>query len=190
MSVQHIWNFFQLLGLFNCCRFANLSLNFVTETCKQRPETTRRRLWCEKLGTSNDVKGFAIGLFLERIVVNLCSKNVKNTGLISAKPIDFQRNLPQNRPFFTDCFLVKIALKFPAKFPRNWPIFREFVPKNPAKFDFFLRDLSVQYNISTYNTVSELKNNFPRLKALSTVTWTQYCKNKCRPRHNIIRILS
>ena len=40
-----------------------------TETCEQRPETTRRRLCCEKLSTSHDVKGFAIGLFLERIVV-------------------------------------------------------------------------------------------------------------------------
>ena len=51
------------------------------------------------LGTSHDVKGFAIGSFLERIVVerandNLCQKNVKNTGLISAKPINFKRNLP------------------------------------------------------------------------------------------------
>ena len=31
--------------------------------------TTRCRLCCEKLGTSHDVKGFAIGSFLERIVV-------------------------------------------------------------------------------------------------------------------------
>ena len=38
-------------------------------TSSQRPETTRRRLCCEKLGTSHDVKGFAIGSFLERIVV-------------------------------------------------------------------------------------------------------------------------
>ena len=30
----------------------------------------------------------------------------------------------------------------PRKLPRNRPIFREFVPKNPAKFDFFFRDLS------------------------------------------------
>ena len=36
---------------------------------KQRSKTTRRRLCCEKLGTSHDVKGFAIGSFLERIVV-------------------------------------------------------------------------------------------------------------------------
>ena len=37
---------------------------------------------------------FAIGSFLERIVVerpndDLCQKNVKNAGLINAKPIDF-----------------------------------------------------------------------------------------------------
>ena len=32
-------------------------------------ETTKRRLCCAKLGTSHYVKGFAIGSFLERIVV-------------------------------------------------------------------------------------------------------------------------
>ena len=38
--------------------------------CKQRPEITRRRLCCEKLGTySHDVKGFAIVSVLERIDV-------------------------------------------------------------------------------------------------------------------------
>ena len=50
-------------------KIANLSWNLVTEMCKQCPETTRRRLCCKKLGTSHDVKGFAIGSFLERIVV-------------------------------------------------------------------------------------------------------------------------
>ena len=69
MSVQHIWNLFQLLGLITCRKLANLSWNFVTETCKQRPETTRRRLCCQRVGTSRDVEGFVIGSFLERIVV-------------------------------------------------------------------------------------------------------------------------
>ena len=41
MSVQHMWNFSQLLGLFTCCKLLNLSWNFVTETCKQRPETLK-----------------------------------------------------------------------------------------------------------------------------------------------------
>ena len=63
--------------------------------CEQRPETTRLRLCCEKLGTRHEVKGFAIGSFLERMVVerandDLFQKNIKNPGLISAKPIDFQ----------------------------------------------------------------------------------------------------
>jgi len=69
MSVQQFWNLSQLLGVFTCCKLANLCQNFVTEMYKQRSETTRRRLCCEKLGTSHDVKGFAIGSFLERIVV-------------------------------------------------------------------------------------------------------------------------
>ena len=37
--------------------------------CEQRPETTKLRLCCEKLGTRHEVKGFAIGSFLERMVV-------------------------------------------------------------------------------------------------------------------------
>ena len=48
---------------------ANLSSNFIIETWKQHPKTTRCRLCCKKLGTSHDVKGFAIGSYLERIVV-------------------------------------------------------------------------------------------------------------------------
>ena len=84
MSVQHIWNLFQLLGLFTGRKFASLSWDFVTERYKQHLETT----------TSHDVKGLAIGSFLEHIVVkrandDLCWKNVKNAGLISAKPTNF-----------------------------------------------------------------------------------------------------
>ena len=67
---------------------------------------------------------------------DLCEKNVKNTGLISTKVIDFLQNLLKNNHkihcFFTDCFLVKFS-------PENS---REIVPKNPAKFDFFFCDLS------------------------------------------------
>ena len=50
--------------------------------CKQCPKTTRRTLCCEKLGTSHDVKGFAIGSFLERVVVErakLMTTSVRKT---------------------------------------------------------------------------------------------------------------
>ena len=38
MSVQHFWNLSQLLVLFTYCKLANLSWNFITKTCKQRPK--------------------------------------------------------------------------------------------------------------------------------------------------------
>ena len=41
MSVQHVWNVCQLFGLFTCRKLVNLSWNFVTETCKQRPVTPK-----------------------------------------------------------------------------------------------------------------------------------------------------
>ena len=71
MSVQQFWNFSHLLDVFTCRKPPNLCQNVFTEMCKQCSETTRCRLWCEKLGNSHDVEGFAIGSFLEciRIVV-------------------------------------------------------------------------------------------------------------------------
>ena len=68
--------YFSYWDLVTCCKLANLSWNFVPETCKQCPETTWRRLCCKKLGTSHDVKGLAIGSFLERIVVERANDNL------------------------------------------------------------------------------------------------------------------
>ena len=42
MSPQHIWKLSWLLGLFTCCKLANLPWNFVTAASKQHPKTTRR----------------------------------------------------------------------------------------------------------------------------------------------------
>ena len=145
MSVQHIWNLFQLLGLFTRCKPANLSWNFVTETCKQCPETTSCRLCCEKLGTSHDVKGFAICHWF--ISWAYCCWKTLKTLVWSA----------QNRLISSEICLennLKIALflaiafwwSLPWNFPRNsfeiGRFFCEIVAENPARFDFFLRDLA------------------------------------------------
>ena len=114
MSVQHIWNFSQLLRLFTCCKLVNSSWNFVTEKCKQHPETTGRKLCCEKLGTSHDVKGFAIGSvleFLERIVVERTAQN----GSISNHKIAI-------------FLLIHLRLSLPSKFSRNRSIFPRICP--------------------------------------------------------------
>ena len=51
-----------------CCSIA-ANLRIYLETSKQHPKTTRRKLCCKKLGTSHDIKSFAIGSFLDVIVV-------------------------------------------------------------------------------------------------------------------------
>ena len=61
------------MGLFNCCKLANLSWDFITTTSKQRPKTSRRKLCCEKLGTSHDLKSSATGSFLECFVVRIAN---------------------------------------------------------------------------------------------------------------------
>ena len=64
MSVQQFWNLTQLLGVFTCCKLANL--------CPKLPGID---YVAKKLSTSHDVKGFAIGSFLERIVQPLLEKH-------------------------------------------------------------------------------------------------------------------
>ena len=127
MSVQQFWNLSQLLGVFTCRKVANLCQNFITETCKQRSETTRRRLCCGKLGTSHDVKGFAIGSFLERIVYWKSKwwplRKTLKTLVWSAQNRSISseicsENNHKIRRFFTDCFPVKCAPKIPVKFPQ------------------------------------------------------------------------
>ena len=137
LSNTCLYNIFetsQLLGLFTCHKLVNLSWNFITETCKQCPETTctRRRLCCEKLGTSHDalplVQFWSILLLKEQMMtsvrktlktlVNGLCKTDQSLTTFSLK-ITTKWSLFTDRPFFTGRF------------------FREFAPTNPAKFDFF-----------------------------------------------------
>ena len=73
------------------------------------------------------------------------SSFIENVPQINTKPIAFQRNLlgklPRNRPFFTNHFSAKLALKIQRISREISRFFREFDPKNPAKFDFFSRNL-------------------------------------------------
>ena len=61
MSVQHIWNFYQLWGLFTCRKLVNLSWNFVTEMCKQCPETPKLP------GEDYVVKNLALAMMLKAL---------------------------------------------------------------------------------------------------------------------------
>ena len=57
---------------------------------------------------------------------------------ISAKPIDFLRNLPENnhkiRRLFTDCFSAKFTLKIPAKLTDFSAILSPKIPRNLTFF--------------------------------------------------------
>ena len=50
-----------------CLLAVNLQIYLETSLLKRTNNVSWCRLCCEKLGTSNDVKGFAIGSFLEHI---------------------------------------------------------------------------------------------------------------------------
>ena len=135
MSVQHVWNSFQLLGLFSCCKHANLSRNFVTEICKQCPETTMRDYVAKNWAcTSHDVKGFAIGSFLECIVVERAKLMITSVietlkTLVSDQckadrlPAKFALKITTKLAFFHWLLLGEVYPEISTKFLWNQPIF-------------------------------------------------------------------
>ena len=173
MSVQQFWNFSQLLGVFTCRELANLCQNIVTETCKQRTETTRRRLCCEKLGTSHDVKGFAIGSFLVLLLKEQMMTSFRKTLKTLVWSVQNQsissEICPENNHkicrVFTDSFLTKFAQKILAKFPRNWADFSAILSlKIPRNLTFF----SATYQKPWLYAVSNFVILNPILKTIYT----------------------
>ena len=136
MSVQHIWNFSQLLGLFTCRKRVNLSWNFITETCKQHPETTRHRLCCEKLGTSHWLCHW-FQLLKEQIMTSV--RKTLKTLLWSVQNRSISNKVfPENNQKIGLFLPINFRLSLPRKFPRNWSIFpQKIAPKNPVKLGFF-----------------------------------------------------
>ena len=72
LSIHHIWNLSQLLGLLNCHKFILQALpgHHNEGTMSQNYQAS---LMLRKLGTSRDVKSFVIGSFLERYVVKIAN---------------------------------------------------------------------------------------------------------------------
>ena len=73
------------------------------------------------------------GTVVERANDGLCWKNIKNAGLVSAKPIDLLK-ITTKSAFFDRLIFGYVCLENSREIGR---FFREFAPKNPAKFDFF-----------------------------------------------------
>ena len=127
------WNSVEILS--NTCLYSNF------ETCLS--------YW----GTSHDVKGFAIGSFLERIVVESAKLmmtsvrktlktllwSVQNRSILS----EFcPKNSQKIRHFLTNCFLAKFPPKIPTKFQQNWLIFFAILSlKIPQNLTFFPRPI-------------------------------------------------
>ena len=132
-------------------KHANLSWNFVTETCKQHSETTRR---------GYVVKNWALAMMLKALPfvhfwnVLLLKEQMRTSVRKTLKMLVWSAQNPS--------ISSKICLENNHKIGRFLPIafwwslpqkllwnsreidrfFCEFVPENPAKFDFFFRELS------------------------------------------------
>ena len=135
MSVQHIWNLFWLLGLFTCCKLATLSSSLKSaNNILKLP------------GINYVVKNWALAMMLKALPLvhfwsvlllkdHLCWKMLKT--LVWSV---------QNRLISSGICLENTHKICRWKLPWNYRkidrFLRESVPKNPAKFDFFFRDLS------------------------------------------------
>ena len=136
MSVQHIWNLFQLLGLFTCCKLVNLSWNFVTETCKQRPVTPKLP------GVDYVAKNWALAMMLKALpLVHFWSVLLLKEQMMTSVRKTLKRLVwsAQNRSISSEICLennhkigrfLPIAFRWslPRKLPRNQPIFPRICP--------------------------------------------------------------
>ena len=121
--------------------------------CKQRSETSRRRLCCEKLSTSDDVKGFAIGSFLERIVVErakLMMTSVRKTlktlvWLVQNRSVS-SKICPENNHKSPVFLLIAFRPSLPQKFSRN--------PAKSADFSAIL-SLKIPQNLTFFPTTNQ-----------------------------------
>ena len=150
MSVQRIWNLFR--SYWDYLLAINLHSFLRTSSLKRAnniPKTTRRRLCCEKLGISHDVRGlvhFCSVLLLKEQMMTSVRKMLKTlvwsvqNRLISSE-ICLKNNHQIGR-FLPIAFCWSLPEKLPWNYCEIGGYFREFVPKNPAKFDFFFCDLS------------------------------------------------
>ena len=175
--------------------------------CKQHSETTRCTLCCEKLGTSHDVKGFVIGSFLERIVVErakLMITSVRNT-LKRLVWLEQNRSIsskicPENNHkiccLFTDCFPAKFAPKITTisadfcailslKIPRNLTFFRDlsealYRGKEEAWY------LSSTYTATSTTTVS-MRINCTAMKVVRCNWFLLWWHSRCsRPSASVV----
>ena len=148
MSVQHIWNFSQLSVLFTFCKLENLSSNVVTDLCKQRPETPKLP------GVDYVAKNCALAMMLKALpLVQFWSVLLLKEQMMTSvrKTLKTLVWSAQDRSISNEVFPEnnhKIGLFWPIDFRLSLPqsceigrFFRKFAPKNPAKFDFFLRPI-------------------------------------------------
>ena len=144
MSVQHIWNSFQLLGLFNCRKRAN-----------KVPKLPGIDYDAENWAPAMMLKALPLVhfwsvLLLKEQMMTSVRKTLK-TLVWSAqnRSISIEICLENNHKIgrFLPAFWWSLPRKFPWNSHEIGRIFREVVPKNPAKFGFFFHDLSEALNI-------------------------------------------
>ena len=135
-SVQHIWNFSQLLGLFTCHKLVNLSWNFVTETCKQRPVTPKLP------GVDYVAKNWALAMMLKALpLVHFWSVLLLKEQMMTSvrKTLKTLVWSAQNRSISDEVFPennhkiglfwpTDFRLSLPRKFLRNRSIFQRICP--------------------------------------------------------------
>ena len=157
MSVQHIWNFSQLLGLFTCCKLLNLSWNFVTETCKQRSETLKLP------GVDYVAKNWALAMMLKALpLVHFWSILLLREQMMTSVRKTFKMLVwsAQNRSISSE-FSLKISIKMGCFYGLR---FSKFAPKIFSKLADFSANLSLNIlpNFTFFHDLLEAMHGMAR----------------------------
>ena len=152
MSVQQFWNLSQLLGVFTCRKLANLCLK--TLSLKRANNVPKLQ------GVDYVAKNWALAMMLKALplvhfwsvlllkeqMMTSVRKTLKTLVWSAQNRSISSKIFPENNHKIRRFLPIALPPSLPRKFQRNsreiGRFFRDFVPKVPAKFDFFFRDLS------------------------------------------------
>ena len=139
MSVQHIWNFSQLLGLSTCRKLVNLS--------SRNSETTRRRLCAKNWALAMMLKALPLVQFwsvllLKEQMMTSVRKTLKMLVWSAQNRLTPNEVFPEKYHKIALFWPIDFRLSLPRKFLRNRSIFQQICPYKFREIWLFFRDLS------------------------------------------------
>ena len=167
MSLQHIWNLSQLLGLSTCCK----TCKCILKLCHWNVETTSQNY---NIGVDCVAKNWALAMMLKALplvhiwsillmkeqVMTSVRKTLKMLVWSAQNWSISSKSCPKNNHKISCIYWLLFTEVCPENSRKISRFFHEFVPKSPPKFDFCSRNLSEALSMCPQNKENDFSYIF------------------------------